>query len=76
MIKIAHRSSRQNDNQNVLVSYLGNDAKVLHRNANPVEKPYHFAIVLHQNANPVEGSQGKIDAPNGVSILLKTDANA
>ena len=23
-----------------------------------------------------QGSQGKIDAPKGVSILLKTDANA
>ena len=27
------------------------------------------------NGADVQGSQGKIDAPKGVSILLKTDAN-
>ena len=37
------------------------------------------AVMLSiQKVNGVngQGSQGKIDAPNGVSILLKTDANA
>ena len=35
-------------------------------------------MLSSQKVNGVngQGSQGKIDAPNGVSILLKTDANA
>jgi hypothetical protein len=40
---------------------------------------FDFIMVLsNQKVDEVngQGSQGKIDAPKGVSILLKTDANA